>query len=147
MSPRRGPITGVYTCRAAVSAAKGSSPTPSVRIQTLSCPRADFKVSRIQSDRLCRVKKDDRIGFPNMGLVSTSFVECSNLTIRMHCRRLTRLTNAFSKRLENFKRAMDLYFCYYNFVRFHKTIKMTPAMEAGVARSPMTVKDLVEMAQ
>ena len=82
-----------------------------------------------------------------MDLVSTSFVECSNLNIRMHCRRLTRLTNAFSKRLDNFKRAMDLYFCYYNFVLFHRTIRMTPAMQAGVVSSPMTVKDFVEMAR
>jgi hypothetical protein len=65
----------------------------------------------------------------------------------MHCRRLARLTDAFSKKLDNFKRAMDLYFCCYNFVRFHKTIKMTPAMETGVVRSPMTVKNVVEMAQ
>jgi hypothetical protein len=64
----------------------------------------------------------------------------------MHCRRLTRLTNAFSKKLDNFKRAMDLYFCY-NFVKFHRAIRGTPGMEAGVVRNPMTVKDLVEMAQ
>ncbi|MBI3001949.1 MAG: IS1 family transposase [Deltaproteobacteria bacterium] len=102
---------------------------------------------RYSPPRVSSVEKNDVIGFPNMDLVSTSYVECSNLTIRMHCRRLTRLTNAFSKKLENFKRAMDLYFCYYNFVRFHRTIRMTPAMEAGVTKSPMTVKDLVEMAQ
>jgi IS1 family transposase len=102
---------------------------------------------RYSPPKVCRVEKDDIIGFPNMGLVSTSFVECSNLNIRMHCRRLTRLTNAFSKKLDNFKRAMDLYFCYYNFVLFHRTIRMTPAMQAGVVRSPMTIKDLVEMAQ
>jgi IS1 family transposase len=102
---------------------------------------------RYSPPRVRKVLKDDIIGFPNMDLVSTSFVECSNLNIRMHCRRLTRLTNAFSKRLDNFKRAMDLYFCYYNFVLFHRTIRMTPAMQAGVVSSPMTVKDLVEMAQ
>ena len=102
---------------------------------------------RYSPPKVSRVEKDDIIGFPNMDLASTSFVECSNLTIRMHCRRLTRLTNAFSKKLESFKRAMDLYFCYYNFVRFHRTIRTTPAMEAGVVRSPMTVKDFVEMAQ
>lgn len=102
---------------------------------------------RYSPPRVRKVLKDDIIGYPNMDLVSTSFVECSNLTIRMHCRRLTRLTNAFSKKLDNFKRAMDLYFCYYNFVRFHRTIRMTPAMQAGVVSSPMTVKDLVEMAQ
>jgi len=64
----------------------------------------------------------------------------------MHCRRLTRLTNGFSKKLENFQAAMDRYFCFYNFVKFHRTIRMTPAMQAGVARSPLTIHDLVEMA-
>ena len=73
-------------------------------------------------------------------------VERQNLTIRMQVRRLTRLTNAFSKKLENLKAAMDLHFTHYNFVRFHRTIRCTPAMEAGVVSSPLTVKDLVEMA-
>ena len=64
----------------------------------------------------------------------------------MQVRRLTRLTNAFSKKLENLKAAMDLHFVHYNFVRFHSTIRCTPAMEAGIAPSALTVKDLVEMA-
>ena len=81
-----------------------------------------------------------------MDLVSTSYVERSNLNIRMHCRRLTRLTNAFSKKLENFKAAMDLYFCFYNFVRFHRTIRCTPAMEAGVRKDALAIGDLVDMA-
>jgi len=102
---------------------------------------------RYSPPKVTSVDKNDVIGFPNMDLVSTSYVECSNLNIRMHCRRLTRLTNAFSKKLDNFKRAMDLYFCYYNFVLFHGAIRVTPAMEAVVVKSPMTVKDLVEMAQ
>ena len=57
-----------------------------------------------------------------------------------------RLTNGFSKKLENLRAAMDLHFTHYNFVRFHKTIRCTPAMEAGVVSSPLTVKELVEMA-
>jgi len=64
----------------------------------------------------------------------------------MQCRRLTRLTNAFSKKVENLKAAMDLHFTHYNFVRFHKTIRCTPAMEAGVLPSALTVADLVDMA-
>jgi len=64
----------------------------------------------------------------------------------MHCRRLTRLTNGFSKKVENLKAAMDLYFAFYNFVRFHRTIRCTPAMAAGVSRSALTVADLVDMA-
>jgi hypothetical protein len=92
------------------------------------------------------VEKEDLIGTPNMDLVSTSLIERSNLSIRMHCRRLTRLTNAFSKKLENFKAAMDLYFCFYNFVRFHRTIRATPAMEAGLMPSALSIGDLVDMA-
>jgi len=69
-----------------------------------------------------------------------------NLTIRMQVRRLTRLTNAFGKKVENLRAAMELHFTHYNFLRFHTTIRCTPAMEAGIARSPMTVKELVEMA-
>jgi hypothetical protein len=64
----------------------------------------------------------------------------------MHCRRLSRLTNAFSKKLENFKAAVALHYGYYNFVKVHKTIRCTPAMEAGVANSAWTVQDLVGMA-
>lgn len=63
----------------------------------------------------------------------------------MHCRRLSRLTNAFSKKLENFKAAVALHYGYYNFVKIHKTIRCTPAMEAGVTTSPWTVANLVEM--
>jgi len=64
----------------------------------------------------------------------------------MQVRRLTRLTNAFSKKVENLKAAMDLHFTHYNFVRFHSSIRCTPAMEAGVLPSALTVADLVDMA-
>lgn len=83
---------------------------------------------------------------PDIAHVSTSYIESQNLTMRMHCRRLTRLTNAFSKKLENFKAAIGLHFGYYNFVKIHKTLRATPAMAAGVAPSFWTVADLVEMA-
>jgi len=89
------------------------------------------------------VDKDEKIGFPDMDLVSTSMVERQNLTIRMQVRRLTRLTNAFSKKLENLQAALDLHFTHYNFIRFHRSIRCKPAMKAGVASSPMTLKELV----
>ena len=101
---------------------------------------------RYSPPKVFRTTKDDKIGYPDQDLISTSYVERSNLTIRMHCRRLTRLTNGFSKKLENFQAAMDLYFCFYNFVRFHRTLRMTPAMQSGVISSPLTVQNLVEMA-
>ena len=77
--------------------------------------------------------------------VSTSIVERQNLTMRMHMRRLTRLTNAFSKKLENFRAAVALHFAYYNFVKTHSTIRCTPAMALGVSSRLWKVADLVEL--
>ena len=77
-------------------------------------------------------------GMPDISKVSTSYVERSNLTLRMGTRRMTRLTNAFSKRLRNHMSAMALYFLHYNFCRMHRTIKCTPAMAAGL---DTTVRD------
>jgi IS1 family transposase len=84
-------------------------------------------------------------GEPDAGLISTSYVEKQNHTLRMHCRRMSRLTNAFSKKLTNFRAAVALHYAYYNFVKFHKSISCTPAMAAGVVNSPWTVANLVEM--
>jgi len=84
-------------------------------------------------------------GSPIVELISTSHVEKQNHTLRMHCRRLSRLTNAFSKKFENFKAAVALHYGYYNFVKTHTPLRCTPAMEAGVTNSPWTVANLVEM--
>ena len=75
--------------------------------------------------------------------VCTSYIERQNLTLRLHCRRLTRLTLGFSKKLENFRAAVALNFAYYNFVKRHRTLGMTPAIAAGVAKDYWTVADLV----
>src|SRR5216684_1891541 len=85
-------------------------------------------------------------GRPEMDLISTSHIERLNGTTRLHMRRLTRLTYAFSKKLEHFEAAVALHFAYYNFVKTHGSIKCTPAMAAGVERSFLTVGDLVEAA-
>lgn len=82
-------------------------------------------------------------GTPDMKHVSTSYAERNNLNIRMHSRRMTRLTNAFSKKIENHAHAMALHFLYYNFVRIHKTLKITPAMAAGVTDRLWEVADMV----
>jgi len=91
------------------------------------------------------IKRTPVAGNPVVDLISTSHVEKQNHTLRMHCRRLTRLTNAFSKKLENFKAAVALHYGYYNFVKVNGAIRCTPAMEAGVTNSAWTVADLVEM--
>jgi IS1 family transposase len=83
-------------------------------------------------------------GNPDEDLISTSYVERLNATTRLHMRRLTRLTLAFSKKHENFVAAVGLHFAYYNFVKRHNTLRMTPAMAAGVAGSSWSVGDLLE---
>jgi len=83
-------------------------------------------------------------GNPEWDLISTSYVERLNATTRLHMRRLTRLTLAFSKRLENFRAAVGLHFAYYNLVRRHSTLRCTPAMAAGVESTFWSVGDLLE---
>lgn len=90
------------------------------------------------------IKRTPVAGNPVVDLISTSHVEKQNHTLRMHWRRLTRLTNAFSKKLENFKAAVALHYGYYNFVKVNGAIRCTPAVQAGVTDSAWTVADLVE---
>jgi hypothetical protein len=85
------------------------------------------------------------IGNPDYEHVSTSYVERQNLTMRMSMRRFTRLTNGFSKKIENHGHAVALHFMYYNFVRVHKTLRVTPAMEAGIADHVWTMQELVSL--
>jgi len=86
-----------------------------------------------------------RWGDPDPEHISTSYVERQNLTIRMGMRRFTRLTNAFSKKVENLQHALALHYVHYNFVRIHKTLRCTPAMEAGVTDRLWTVKDIAAL--
>lgn len=86
-------------------------------------------------------------GKPNPDEISTSYVERQNLTMRMHMRRFTRATNGFSKKIENHWHAIALHFVYYNFVKVHKTLRVTPAMEAGLAKKPMTIEELVNLTE
>lgn len=84
-------------------------------------------------------------GDPNPDLICTSYVERQNLTMRMSMRRFTRLTNAFSKKVENHAHAIALHFMYYNFCRIHRTLRVTPAMAAGVTDRLWEVADIVQM--
>lgn len=82
-------------------------------------------------------------GNPKVERISTSHVERANLSVRMHLRRFTRLTNAFSKKLDNLKAAVSLYMAFYNFVRVHQTLRVTPAMQAGLTDHIWTVQELL----
>lgn len=84
-------------------------------------------------------------GDPNIKNVSTSYVERQNLTMRMHMRRFTRLTNAFSKKLENHMHAISLYFMFYNFCKIHKSLRVTPAMAAGISTTLWEISDIVAL--
>lgn len=106
----------------------GQFDTPDVRY---SPPRISGVISKVRS------------GDPDPEHISTSFVERQNLTMRMQLRRFTRLTNAFSKKLENLKSAVALYFAWYNFCRVHQTLRVTPAMEAGLTDHAWSVAELL----
>jgi len=84
-----------------------------------------------------------RAGMPDYERICTSHVERQNLTMRMQIRRLTRLTNAFSKKWENLRAAVALHFAYYNFCRVHQTLRVTPAMEAGITDHVWTIEELI----
>ncbi|MFZ0050182.1 MAG: IS1 family transposase [Desulfobaccales bacterium] len=95
------------------------------------------------------VIKADRIvilGTPKQSKISTSYIERQNLTMRMQMRRFTRLTNAFSKKLDNLKAAVALHFAHYNFVRIHSSLRVTPAMAAGVTDHLWSISELMREA-
>lgn len=84
-------------------------------------------------------------GNPDPKHISTSYVERQNLTMRMSMRRFTRLTNGFSKKVENLAHAVALHFMHYNFVRIHQTLRCTPAMAAGVSKTLWSIEDIVKL--
>jgi IS1 family transposase len=99
---------------------------------------------RYSPAEVVEVEKAALKGRPDPARICTSHVEKQNHTLRMHCRRLSRLTNAFSKKRENFEAAVALNFAYYNFCKRHGTVRMTPAQAAGVESSEWTVAGLLE---
>lgn len=107
----------------------GASSEPETRYSPATCIGCDMKTVS---------------GVPDPKHVSTSYVERQNLTMRMSMRRFTRLTNGFSKKIENHGHAVALHFMHYNFCRVHKTLRVTPAMEAGLANHVWSLEELVE---
>lgn len=100
--------------------------------------------TRYSPAEVVKVEKHVVNGAPDVRRITTSHIEKQNHTLRMHCRRLTRLTNAFSKKKENFEAAVALNFAYYNFCKTHGALRMTPAQAAGIEASAWTVAELVE---
>jgi IS1 family transposase len=99
---------------------------------------------RYSPPKVVRAERHVVEGKPDQKHISTSLVERQNLTMRMGMRRFTRLTNAFSKKAENHRAAVGLHFAHYNFVRQHKTLRVTPAMAAGVSDRMWSLEELVE---
>ncbi len=85
------------------------------------------------------------MGNPDPKHISTSYIERQNLTLRMMNRRFTRLTNAFSKKIENHKHSIALHFMHYNYCRIHKTLRVTPAMEAGISNHVWSLEELASL--
>jgi len=110
----------------------GESPEPEKRYSPAVCIACESKTISGQPDRKH---------------VSTSYVERQNLTMRMHMRRFPRQTNAFSKKLENHVAAISLHFMFYNFVRIHQTLRITPAMAAGVTDPVWDIADIVRLVE
>lgn len=90
-------------------------------------------------------RKTPRVGNPDQKHISTSYVERQNLTMRMGMRRFTRLTNGFSKKVENLGHAVALHFMYYNFCRIHQSLRVTPAMEAGISDHVWEINDMIHL--
>jgi len=99
---------------------------------------------RYSPSEVIAIEKNVVSGMPDISRICTSHIEKQNHTLRMHCRRLTRLTNAFSKKFENFEAAVALNFAYYNSCKTNRAIRMTPAQAAGIESSAWTVEELVK---
>lgn len=109
-------------------------------------PAAGASDERKYSPAECKgTKKKAVTGNPDPKHISTSYVERQNLNMRMGMRRFTRLTNAFSKKIDNHLHALSLYFVFYNFVRIHKTLKVSPAMAAGVTDKLWEIEDIARL--
>jgi IS1 family transposase len=115
-------------------------------VKEYSTPSGQEVQRRYSPGELRAVHKTPMTGAPNPAYICTSYIERANLTMRLHCKRLARLTLGFSKKLENFKAAIALNLAYYNLVKTHGSLRCTPAMAAGVESSAWTVSDLVNAA-
>ncbi|MCK6470252.1 MAG: IS1 family transposase [Planctomycetes bacterium] len=114
-------------------------------VKTYSTSAEGYPAGKYSPGYVVSAERTPMIGNPKIEFIGTSHAERQNLTMRMHIRRLTRLTNAFSKKLANFKAAVALHFAYYNLVKRHATIKTTPALALGVTHKQWTIEELLEL--
>ena len=121
------------------------SPPQHSRFQPGSSGNPGGKQKAVRNLGALRARKTLIEGKPDPKHVSTSFSERSNLTLRMHMRRFTRLTNAFSKKAENHLHSVAIHTMHYNFVRIHQTLRCTPAMAAGVTPKLWELSDMVKV--
>src|SRR6266513_981403 len=110
-------------------------------------PKGNTPERKYSPGECCGTRKRKITGQPLRKDISTSYVERMNLNIRMGSRRFTRLTNAFSKKVENHAHAMAVYFAYYNFCRIHQTLRVTPAMQAGISDHVWSLEELAALAE
>lgn len=129
----------------AVEGAFGADVDYAMLVKLYGEPKGKQHERRYSPGECCGTRKDVIEGEPDKAKVSTSHVERQNLSMRMHMRRFTRLTNGFSKKFENHLHMVSLYTVFYNFVRIHKTLKMSPAMAAGITDEPLEMEDIVKL--
>lgn len=131
----------------AVEDAFGSNVDYAMLVKLYGEPQGKQAERKYSPGECCGMIKGAVCGKPDEKHISTSFVERQNLTMRMSMRRFTRLTNAFSKKIENLECAVALHFMYYNFGRVHKSLRVTPAMQAGVADHVWTLEEIAKLAE
>jgi hypothetical protein len=130
----------------AVEDAFGSNIDYAMLVKLYGTPKGEGNERRYSSAECCGSIKGTVCGNPANWHISTSHVERQNLTMRMGMRRFTRLTNGFSKKIESHANMLALHYMYYNFGRIHKTLRVTPAMEAKIADHVWTLEEIAKLA-
>lgn len=130
----------------AVGEAFGADVDYAMLVKLYGEPQGEGNERRYSAGECCGTQKRRVTGNPERACISTSHVERQNLTMRMSMRRFTRLTNAFSKKVENLAYAVALHFLWYNFGRIHQALRVTPAMEAGISDHVWTLEDVAALA-
>jgi IS1 family transposase len=138
---------GYYAYMAAVEDNFGADIDYAMLVKLYGEPKGKSAERKYSPAECCGIRKRRIIGNPAKKDISTSYVERMNLNMRMGMRRFTRLTNAFSKKVENHVHAMAIYFMYYNFGRIHQTLRVTPAMEAGLTDHVWSLEEIAGLAE